>query len=84
MSCPKCQNLEDKLNSIVNRTITELNDQLHPKELGKRAEADTPEVRLVIIARFSGRAELLEELGANIKELEDKIVEETEKVSTYQ
>lgn len=84
MSCSRCQNLEDRLKSIVNRSINELHDQLYPKGLGKRAEADTPEVRLVILSRFSGRAELLEELGANIKGLEDKINEETEKVSTIQ
>lgn len=80
MSCPKCQNLEDRLKSIVNRSLTELHDQLYPKGLGKRAEANTPEIRLVIISKFSGRAEVLEELGANIKELDDKILEEANKV----
>ena len=80
MSCPKCQNLEDRLKSIVKRSITELHDELYPKELGKRAETNTPEVRLVIISKFSGRAELLEELGANIRELDDKILEEANKV----
>lgn len=75
-----CQNLEEKLESIVKRSITELHDQLYPKGLGKAAEARTPEVRLVIIAKFEGRAEVLEELGADIKELEERIFEEANKV----
>lgn len=75
-----CQNLEEKLKSIVKRSITELHDQLYPKGLGKAAEMRTPEVRLVVLAKFEGRAEVLEELGANIKELEEKIFEETNKV----
>lgn len=69
------QNLEEKLRSIVNRSITELHDQLYPKGLGKATEMRTPEMRLVVIAKFEGRAEVLEELGANIKELENKIDE---------
>ena len=75
-----CQNLEEKLKTIVTRSITELHDQLYPKGLGKAAQAQTSEVRLVIIAKFEGRAEVLEELGANIKELEERIFEEANKV----
>ncbi len=82
MTCQKCQDLENKLKSIVNRSITELNDELYPKGLGKRAQANPPEVRLVIISKFSGRSEVLEELGANIKELEERIIEETDKIPT--
>ena len=74
------QNLEDKLKSIVKRSITEFHDQLYPKGLGKAAEARAPEVRLVIIAKFEGRAEVLKELGADIKELEERIFEESDKV----
>lgn len=77
------QNLEERLKLIVNRSITELHDQLYPKELGKRAEAQTPEVRLVIVAKFEGRAEVLEELGADIKDLEEKKFEETNKVKNH-
>lgn len=75
-----CQNLEEKLKSIVKISITELHDQLHPKGLGRAAEVQTPEIRLVIIAKFEGRAEVLKELGADIKELEERIFEEANKV----
>ena len=82
MTCQKCQDLENRLTSIVNRSITELHDELYPKGLGKRAQANPPEVRLVIISKFSGRSEVLEELGANTNELEERIIEEAEKIRT--
>lgn len=82
MTCQKCQDIENKLKSIVNRSITELHEELHPKGLGKRAQTNTPEVRLVILAKFSGRSEVLEELGADTKELEEIINEETDKIPT--
>lgn len=75
-----CKELDDKLKSIVKRSITELHDQLYPKGLGKAAEVRMPEIRLVIIAKFEGRAEVLEELGADIKELEERIFEEANKI----
>lgn len=80
MTCQKCQDLENRLKSMVNRSITELHEELCQKGLGKRAEANTPEVRLVIISKFSGRSEVLEELGADIKELEERIQEEADKL----
>ncbi len=82
MTCQKCQDLENRLKKIVNRSITELHDELYPKGLGKRAQANPPEVRLVIISKFSGRSEVLEELGANVKELEERIIEEAENIPT--
>jgi hypothetical protein len=77
------QNLENNIKSIVNRSITELHDQLYPKSLGKAAEMRTPEMRLIVIAKFEGRVEVLKELGANTKELEKKIDEEIHKVHQY-
>ncbi len=72
------------LDSIVKRSVTELHDQLYPKGLGRAAEMRTPEMRLVVIAKFEGRAEVLEELGADTKELENKIDEEAHKVINVQ
>ena len=73
------QNLEEILRSIVKRSIQELHDDLYPKKLGKAIERRTPEQRIVTIAKYEGRAEVLQELGADIKELENKIDEELKK-----
>lgn len=72
--------LEEKLKMIVKRSITEFHDQLNPNGLGKTAEMLTPEMRLVTIAKFEGRVEVLQELGADITELESKIDEELSKL----
>lgn len=80
----ECQNLDNILISIVNRSKIELQDTLYPKKLGKAAEMRNPEMRLVAIAKFEGRAEVLKELGANVTELEKQINEEIDKVTkTY-
>ena len=77
MTCK--EEMKETLDNIVTRSIIELHDQLYPKGLGKAMEARKPELRLVVIAKFEGRAEVLKELGADISELENKIDGEAEK-----
>ena len=78
------EEMKEILNNMVARSIIELHDQLYPKGLGKTIEAHKPELRLVIIAKFEGRAEVLDELGADIRNLENKINEEAEKTAKGQ
>lgn len=75
-----------KLDSMAEKAVENLYNELYPKELGKKIETSHVETRLVIIATYEGYVKALKELyeymelsTTSIKELEDVITEETRK-----
>lgn len=67
-----------KLDAIVKRKIEELSSELHPKNIGERAQLAMAMPRYLILQKYVGINDLLEELGADTKELEEIVKKELE------
>lgn len=65
-----------KLDTMVKRKIEELNNELHPKGLGEKVKLAAAMPRYLILQKYAGINDILEELGADTKELEDIVRKE--------
>ena len=74
--------LTDKINSIALNSQYEFQKELHPKNLGEAAIVKSIEIRLTIIAKYEGIAEVLKALGADTTNLEKMIEGELDAIET--
>lgn len=72
--------LLEKINSIATNIPSDLHDELYPKELGKSVRMMSPELRLIVLAKYEGIALVLEKLGADVSKIENMIDEESKKL----
>lgn len=67
-----------KLDEMVKRKIEGLVDELHPKNIGEQVKLAAAMPRYLILQKYTGISDILEELGAHTKELEEMILRELE------
>lgn len=75
----ECEELLEKIQSIVKNAPSNLHDELYPKKLGQAVMMQSPEQRFVVISKYEGMGLVLQDLGADIKLLEIMIEEEGDK-----
>lgn len=67
-----------KLDEMVERKIEGLVGELHPKNIGEKVKLATAMPRYLILQKYAGINDVLEELGADTKKLEEIIRRELE------
>jgi len=67
-----------KLDTMAKRKIEDLINELHPRNIGERAKLAMAMPRYLILQKYVGINDILEELGADTKNLEEMIKEELE------
>lgn len=65
-----------KLDAMVKIKIENLRNELHPKNIGERAKLAMAMPRYLILQKYVGINDLLEELGADVRELEEIVKKE--------
>lgn len=71
--------LLEKIKSMADNAPSNLHEELYPKKLGQAVLMQAPELRLSVLAKYEGMGIVLENLGADVKKLEDMIEEEGKK-----
>lgn len=69
----------EKIVLMTKNLPIELHNELYPQKLGERVMAQSPEIRLTILAKYEGMGIILQKLGADITKLEAMIEEEGNK-----
>lgn len=67
-----------RLDEMVKIKIENLRNELHPKGIGERAKLAMAMPRYLILQKYSGINDVLEELGVDTKELEEIVKKELE------
>ena len=76
----ECEELLEKIQSIAKSAPSNLHDELNPKNLGQAVMMQAAELRLTVISKYEGMAQILKDLGTDVKQLEAMIETEASKI----
>lgn len=75
----ECEELLEKIQSIVKISPSNLHDELYPEKLGQAIMMQNPEQRFVVLSKYEGIGLVLKGLGTDTKQLDTMIEKEGDK-----